>query len=329
MGVGYAALSLSLPGDRPDEDAGGPGPVRSLLRALVVILAVTVAGTALPSLAGPGESTPAAPEAETRASAPTETASQRPSPEEKARRAKRAKPTAPTGSTQSQTPARKLPLHAITIALDPGHQLGNASYPSQINALVPAGGFEKPCNTTGTATDSGVAESTVNLEVARAVMKRLRQLGARVLMTRTADSGESWGPCIDERGQFGERVGARLMVSLHADGGSPSGTGFHVIAPTSRAPWTADIADSSLRLATSLRDGLTAVGVSRSNYTGDGTGLNVRSDLGTLNMSDVPVAMIEIGNMRNTGDARRMTSTSGQAQYADGVVRGIRTFLER
>ena len=57
--------------------------------------------------------------------------------------------------------------------------------------------------------------------------------------------------------------------------------------------------------------------------------MNVRSDLGTLNMSDVPVAMIEIGNMRNSGDARQMTSTSGRARYADAVVRGIRTFLGR
>ncbi len=308
--------------------------MRSLLRALVVILAVTLAGTALPSLADPKgpAAAPGAPETAARAAAPTETATQQARPEKKQAQKrvskkvpKEAEPTRPT-----QTPAGKpRPLSAITIALDPGHQLGNAGYSRQINTLVQAGGFEKPCNTTGTATDSGVAESTVNLQVARAVAKRLRALGARVPMTRTVDSREAWGPCIDERGLFGEQVGARLMVSLHADGASPSGHGFHVIAPTSRAPWTADIAGSSLRLATSLRDGLTTSGVPRSSYTGSGTGLNVRSDLGTLNMSDVPVAMVEIGNMRNTDDARRMTSISGQAQYADGVVRGIRTFLGR
>ena len=119
------------------------------------------------------------------------------------------------------------------------------------------------------------------------------------------------------------------MVSLHADGEVASAHGFHVIAPTERAPWTTDIADASLRLATALRNGLTAGGVPRSSYVGDGSGLKVRDDLGTLNMSDVPVAMIEIGNMRNSGDARRMTSRSGRAQYADAVVRGIRTFLGR
>ena len=61
----------------------------------------------------------------------------------------------------------------------------------------------------------------------------------------------------------------------------------------------------------------------------DGTGLDIRSDLGTLNMSDVPVAMIEIGNMRNAGDARRMTSVKGRARYANAIVQGIRTYLRR
>ena len=84
--------------------------------------------------------------------------------------------------------------------------------------------------------------------------------------------------------------------------------GFHVIAPTRRKPWTTDIATASLRLAKWLRTSLTHRGLPRSNYIGGGTGLDVRSDLGTLNMSDVPVAMIEIGNMRNARDAHRMTS---------------------
>lgn len=274
----------------------------SVLRALVVVVAVTLAGTALPSVA---DEVGVAPTAET---------------------------ATPTTLAKPVQPARKKkhrPLRSITIALDPGHQLGNASHPRQTNAPVPAGGFMKPCNSTGTATNSGVAEATVNLQLARAVRKRLRRLGARVPMTRTVNSKRLWGPCVDRRGQFGKRVRARLMVSLHADGTSASGRGFHVIAPANRAPWTSDIASASLRLATALRNGLTASGVPRSNYTGGGSGLNVRGDLGTLNMSDVPVAMIEIGNMRNTGDARRMTSASGRARYARAVVRGIRTYLGR
>ena len=238
-----------------------------------------------------------------------------------------------TGSSQVepsvQARAKPKPLRGLTIALDPGHQLGNGRHSRQTNRLVPAGGFRKPCNTTGAATNKGVPEATVNFRLSKVVKRRLEALGAHVRMTRNTNSYQRWGPCVDARGRFGKRVGARLMVSLHADGASSSGHGFHVIAPTRRKPWTTDIATASLRLAKSLRRQLVSHGVRRSNYINGGTGLDIRSDLGTLNMSDVPVAMIEIGNMRNAGDARRMTSVSGRARYANAIVQGIRTYLRR
>ncbi len=301
--------------------------MRSLLRALVVVLAVTVAGTAIPSTASE-DSGDAATTVGTLDAQRITTRSATDLAIREAEETRRARAAKADEVAQRRTKTRK-PLRSITIALDPGHQLGNHSFPRQTNALVPAGGFTKPCNTTGTATDSGVAEATVNFQLAKAVKKRLRRLGARVPMTRTVNSERLWGPCVDRRGQFGRTVGARLMVSLHADGAAASARGFHVIAPTRRSPWTTDIADASLRLATALRNGLTTAGVPRSTYIGNGSGLNVRDDLGTLNMSDVPVAMIEIGNMRNSGDAQRMTSAGGRATYAKAVVRGIRTFLGR
>ncbi len=221
------------------------------------------------------------------------------------------------------------PLQGLTIALDPGHQLGNRRHSEQVNALVPAGGFRKACNTTGTATADGLPESTVVFRLAEQVRRRLEALGARVPMTRTVDSDDRWGPCIDARGEFGGEVGAQLMVSLHADGSSDTASGFHVIAPERRAPWTTDIAADSLRLATALRGALVQRGVPTAGYVAGGSGLDVRGDLGTLNLSDVPVVMVEIGNMRNAGDAERMTSAAGRARYTAALVLGIRRYLER
>jgi N-acetylmuramoyl-L-alanine amidase len=235
-------------------------------------------------------------------------------------------PTARAGSARRSAPA---PLAGIRIALDPGHQLGNHRFPAQTSRLVQAGRFTKPCNTTGTATNGGYTEATLNFRVAQLVRARLEALGARVFLTRTRNSEDLWGPCVDRRGEFGASVGAGLEVSLHADGAPASGRGFHVIAPTRRRPWTTDIATASLRLAEALRSGLDTRGLPRSTYLGGGKGLVVRSDLGTLNMSDVPVAMIEIGNMRNASDARRMTSSKGRARYASAVVLGIRRYLHR
>ncbi|MCW2783853.1 MAG: cell wall hydrolase/autolysin [Marmoricola sp.] len=235
---------------------------------------------------------------------------------------------APVVPARVLTPKAK-PLAGIRIALDPGHQLGNHNFPKQINRPVPAGGFKKPCNTTGTATNSGYPEATVNFAIATLVKARLEALGATVLLTRSSNSQKLWGPCVNKRGEFGAKVDARLTVSLHADGAPASDHGFHVIAPTRRKPWTTDIATASLRLAKALRSGLDGVGLARSNYIGGGTALDVRSDLGTLNMSDVPVAMIEIGNMRNAADARRMKAAKGRVLYANAVVAGIRTYLNR
>lgn len=235
----------------------------------------------------------------------------------------------PAGSAPVSRATQTPPLSGIRIAIDPGHQLGNHNFPDQINRLVPAGGFRKPCNTTGTATTGGYPEATFNFAVAQAVATRLRSLGAEVVLTRTQNSEALWGPCVDVRGRFGQRSGSRLMVSLHADGAPRSGRGFHVIAPTRRSPWTTDIYGRSLRLARALRAGLDGRDIPRSSYIGNGTALDLRRDLGTLNLSDVPVAMVEFGNMKNPSDARRMRSASGRATYAAAIVRGIRRYLTR
>ena len=65
---------------------------------------------------------------------------------------------------------------------------------------------------------------------------------------------------------------------------------------------------ASLRLAGDVRAGLVAAGFPVANYIAGGDGLDVRSDLGTLNLSDVPTVMVELGNMRNAADARVMAS---------------------
>jgi N-acetylmuramoyl-L-alanine amidase len=221
-----------------------------------------------------------------------------------------------------------LPLSGRTVVIDPGHQLGNHNYPSKINQPVPAGGFEKPCNTTGTATNGGYPEATFTWQVSRLLKKRLVALGATVRLTRTSNREDRWGPCVDVRGRDGNALPADLKLSIHGDGSYAAGAhGFHVIAPTDRAPWTHDIYRPSRRMALDTRAALRGVGLPVANYIAGGDGLDFRSDLGTLNLSDIPTVMVELGNMRNHRDAARMTSWSGRATYARGLVHAVRAFL--
>jgi N-acetylmuramoyl-L-alanine amidase len=221
--------------------------------------------------------------------------------------------------------AEELPLAGRVVAIDPGHQLGNSRFPGRINDPVWVG-FWKPCNTTGTATNGGYPEATFAWRVAKRLKSRLEAAGATVRMTRTTNSRDDWGPCVDRRGRFGAKVGADLMVSLHGDGAAASVRGFFVIRPGWREGYTDDIARPSRRLARDLRVGLLSAGFPvAQSYGGDG--LDVRRDLGTLNMSDVPAVLVELGNMRNRADARCMTSRTCRDRYAGGVAEGVMEFL--
>jgi len=223
-------------------------------------------------------------------------------------------------------------LEGRVVVIDPGHQLGNRHFPRRINRLVPAGGFRKPCNTTGTATNGGYPEPSLTWDVAVRLRERLRALGAEVRMTRHSNRQDRWGPCVDERGRAGNRLddggAADLKISIHADGSfAPGAHGFHVIAPPDRGPWTHDIYRASRRLALDTRAALVDRGLTRATYVAGGDGLDVRRDLGTLNLSDVPTVMVELGNMRHPRDAVTMTRAQGRERYARALAAAVRTFL--
>jgi N-acetylmuramoyl-L-alanine amidase len=220
------------------------------------------------------------------------------------------------------------PLAGTVIVLDAGHQLGNHNFPAEINRPVPAGGFTKPCNTTGTSTNGGYPEATFAWQVTTRLKAKLEKSGATVVLTRKSNREDRWGPCVDVRGRKGNKRHADLKISIHGDGSLSAGAhGFHVIYPPDRAPWTDDIYKPSKRLARVARAALLKKGFSVANYIAGGDGLDERSDLGTLNLSDVPVVMLEAGNMRDSGDAAVMTSATGQERYARALALAVRTYL--
>ena len=78
--------------------------------------------------------------------------------------------------------------------------------------------------------------------------------------------------------------------------------------------------------AETIRDALLAGGATPSTYLG-ADGLLGRDDLAGLNLSQRPSVLVEVGNMRNPGDAARMADPAGRARLAGAVVAGIATFL--
>lgn len=210
------------------------------------------------------------------------------------------------------------------VVLDPGHNGGNASHPAIINKLVPAGfGQMKACNTTGTATNAGYSEHAFNWNVATRLRALLQAKGVTVVMTRDSDTGV--GPCVDRRAAIGNDAKAAAVVSIHGDGEAANVAGFFVMT-SSHHPGGAAVTARTDALAVDLRNGMTANGFRVSNAIG-ADGLWARGDLGGLNLSTVPTAMIECGNMRNAAEAAAMSSAAGQQKYAEAIAAGVLGYL--
>jgi N-acetylmuramoyl-L-alanine amidase len=222
------------------------------------------------------------------------------------------------GLAAAPPPVANAELAGKVVVLDAGH---GASANAPLTSQVPNGrGGTKDCQTTGTSTNDGFGEHTFTWDVTSLIRAQLEQLGATTVMTRNDDTGPA--PCVDARAALANAQHPAAIVSIHGDGGPPSGHGFHV--NYSSPPVFDEQAD--LRLAQTMRDALASAGIAKSTYIGS-DGLYGRADLAGLNLAQYPAVLIELGNMRNADDAARMASPQGRAAYAAAVVAGLASYL--
>ncbi len=224
----------------------------------------------------------------------------------------------PSPSTTAAPPTsavRSKPLAGKTIAVDPGHNGGNAAASAVINQIIWNGRENESCDTTGTETDGGYTEAQFNFNVAEYLAGDLEAEGATVVLTRTSNTGV--GPCVTERAVIGNNARANAAISIHADGGPPTGRGFAILEPVADGPNDGIIA-ASQALALDVRTAFLS-GTDEPVSTYDGTnGLQPRNDLAGLNLSTVPKVLIECANMRNTTDAALLTTAQWQQSAAGG-----------
>jgi N-acetylmuramoyl-L-alanine amidase len=216
--------------------------------------------------------------------------------------------------------AQPVSVAGAIVFLDPGH---NGANDHSINRQVPDGrGGTKECQTSGTTTNDGYPEHTFTWEVVLRIRAMLNQLGVRTAMSRGND--DAVGPCVDERAAMADALHPDAIVSIHADGGPPSGHGFHV--NYSAPPLNDAQAGPAVQFARIMRDQLSASGIPPANYVGT-DGLYGRADLAGLNLAQYPAILIELGNMKNPAETTLITSPDGRAKYASAVVNGVAGYL--
>ncbi|MEV7952539.1 N-acetylmuramoyl-L-alanine amidase [Streptomyces sp. NPDC087532] len=311
----------------PYDESVPPTPRRRpLLAAALAIVCLTAAGCgagddsggarAEPRQGGGGTSAAPQPASPSRAAPAPGRTSASPAPSAK-----------PSGSTGGRASG---PLSGRTVVIDPGHNPNNRLHTSEINRQVDIGTAHKECDTTGTSTNSGYPEAEFTLDVSHRMRTLLEAQGARVVLTH--DNDRPYGPCVDERARIGNEAKADAVVSVHADGSAAGNRGFHVILPGPVRGGKADttkIVEPSRDLGTRIaglfvRD----TGSAPSNYVGGNSGLDIREDLGGLNLSTVPKVFIECGNMRDPEDAALLTSANWRQKAAQGIAEGISSYLK-
>lgn len=300
---------------------------RRLATVAAVVVPAALAGWIVYGVVGPGGEDDGA-----TAPAPSGSSSARPSPGTDGKdTAPGAKNGAGASAPGAARPALSGPLSGKVVVLDPGHNNGNRLHTTEIGRQVDVGNGRKECDTTGTSTNAGYAEGSFTLDVARRARELLAEQGAEVTLTQDGD--RPWGPCVDERARIGNAAKADAVVSVHADGAGPGQRGFHVILPAPVHAGNADtreITGPSKELGERLAGAFVReTGSAPSNYIGGGTGLDVRDDLGGLNLSRVPKVFIECGNMRDAKDAALVTSAAWRQKAASGIAGGIAAFLEK
>jgi N-acetylmuramoyl-L-alanine amidase len=242
--------------------------------------------------------------------------------------------TAPSSTTTSTTkppaapaaaaPTSATPLAGKVVAIDPGHNGGNYTDPSYINSTIWNGRESEACDTTGTETDGGYTEALFNFDVANDLATDLRNEGATVVLTRTTNSGV--GPCVTERAAIGNNAHANAAVSIHADGGPPSGRGFAILEPVADGPNDAVIAPSAT-LGSDIRAAFLSQQVEETSTYDGVDGVQPRDDLGGLNLTTVPKVLVECANMRNSEDAALIVTAAWQQSVAGALAAGITQFL--
>jgi N-acetylmuramoyl-L-alanine amidase len=182
---------------------------------------------------------------------------------------------------------KKQPFRDRIVAIDPGHP---------------------PLGATG---PTGLREAEVNLAIALRLQKMLQSAGAKVVMTRTADSAvDLWS-----RVAIADTSGAEVLVSIHnnalPDGVNPftnNGTSVFYNQPRS-VPLASEIQQS---LVGRLK--LPDLGISR-------------ADLAVIRPTWMPAVLCEGMFLILPEQEAVLRSSEGQQEYARGVFDGLRSFL--
>ena len=153
-----------------------------------------------------------------------------------------------------------------------------------------------------------VVEKDVNLAIALKVAKVLEMDGAKVVLTRDGD----YFVTLSGRVQIANSAGCDIFISIHANSGPSSATGFEVYHyyTSSRGTTLATYVDEEIAKLIPLKNrGVKSAGFYVIKYT------------------QMPAILIETGFVTNSYDASIISDESYQWKYAYAVLHGVQRYF--
>jgi len=194
------------------------------------------------------------------------------------------------------------------IVLDPGH-----------------GGEES-----GTVGTAGTIEKDLNLAVALKLRPLLEAAGAKVIMTRTADTrsltpdklasansaAQRTEADLAERSAIANRAQADMLISIHANGSTTSSGGTEVYW----AVGSLNAAHSQRLAGLAQQELVAALGLQSRGVKQ--RGFNV------IRVTDAPGILVEMGFLTNPGEEQLLTSAAGQGAVAQALLQAVTSYFE-
>jgi len=226
-------------------------------------------------------------------------------------------PTAPP--TETPTP---VPTQAVSgghkIALDPGQQKSQMSEEEPVGPGATATVAKMSYGATSTTT--GKREYEWSLEFAQRLRTELEARGYEVVLTREEGDVKISNA---ERAQFANENGAELYLSIQADAASnKDAKGIYTQIPSQSNAFVGNLYADCKRLAKEIQNNLIAETGTKDR------GVQEIDKLATINYSEMPVAVLQLGFMSNKEEDTNLWSAEYQDKMIKAICDGIDTYFQ-
>lgn len=184
----------------------------------------------------------------------------------------------------------------------------------------------------GGSVHNGIIERTLTLDIAERVEAHLKKAGLRVKMTRSTNVYVD----LEERSEIANRTNAAAFVSIHLNANlNSSVSGLEVYYSPQKTLRAKRLLQAALKLdhIQGLEDGrserlATAVQNAASSASGArNRGIRERGYTVVIG-SSMPAVLVECGFISNPSEAAKIKTTSYREKLAQGIAKGVTTYLQ-